>query len=332
MIVLLGIAWAMPAETSPLFESDSVLGVRISGPFQPLVNDRAEGEREYFPFQLQVDGATVPVRIRVRGHSRVRVCEFPPLRLNFSVSETDATVFSGQDKLKLVTHCRHYDQGEQDLLEEFLAYRIFNLLTDSGFRVRLLRIQYEDRAGGLPADASPRYGFLIEPARELAARLGAELVELEGFPRYQHDRRHAALVYVFQYLIANTDWSLVKADYAEACCHNIRLLEADSQLRMIPYDFDVSGLVNARYAFPDPKLRIGRVTRRRYLGVCTEPEYVLDAIRHVRGMKAEILALPATVPGLKAKNAKKAAKFLDGFFERAENEQKLLKNFESSCL
>ncbi len=321
-----------PAVADPLFESDTVVEVRITGPFSSLLDSREKPERSWFPFQMDVEDTVLPVQIRIRGHSRVRVCEFPPLRLDFGDPGPDTTAFSGQEHVKLVTHCRHYDEGEQDLLQEYLAYRIFNLLTDTGFRVRLLRAHYEDTEKGLPAKASPRYAFLIEPAKKMASRLGAELAGVDAFPRYRHAREHAALVYVFQYLIANTDWSLVKADYDDECCHNIRLIRADSGLTMIPYDFDLAGLVNARYAFPDPKLRLGRVTRRRYRGVCTEPEFVLDAIRHVKSMKQEILALPATLPGLTAKDADRAVDFLEGFFEQAEKEEKLLKNFESRCL
>ena len=32
----------------------------------------------------------------------------------------------------------------------------------------------QETEGGLPAKASPRYGFLIEPSRELVSRLDAE--------------------------------------------------------------------------------------------------------------------------------------------------------------
>jgi hypothetical protein len=49
------------------------------------------------------------------------------------------TVFAGQEKLKVVTHCRNEDSGETNVLEEYAAYRILGLLTEAAYRVRLLR-------------------------------------------------------------------------------------------------------------------------------------------------------------------------------------------------
>ena len=50
----------------------------------------------------------------------------------------------------------------------------------------------------------------------------------------------------------------------------------------IPYDFDLSGLVNAPYARPPAELRMSRVTERRYRGFCTDRDVLRDAIRKVR--------------------------------------------------
>ena len=58
----------------------------------------------------QPDGseASIPVRIRTRGHSRLRpdTCTFAPLWIFEFTSNPTGTVFEGQKKLKLGTHCR----------------------------------------------------------------------------------------------------------------------------------------------------------------------------------------------------------------------------------
>jgi hypothetical protein len=320
---------AFPVATaSPLFADQSVIEVSITGPFGKLMENH---ERlEYLPFILQAEGTTHDIEIRLRGHSRRRVCEFPPLRLKFPSSGTEGTLFEGQEKLRLITHCRNYDRGEQDMLEEYLAYRIFNVISETSYRVRLLKLTYTDNQ---PANFNTsRYGVLIEPDGELAARRTAEKATLRGVPKSRHDLDQAALVYVYQYLIGNTDWSLVKADYDDGCCHNIDLFEIDGQVFMVPYDFDLAGLVNAKYAFPDPLLRIDKVTTRRYRGLCTGPEVLRAAIRSIRDKRGEILDLADTLPGLEPKNAAQARKFLDRFFEQAENEDKLLRSFERRCV
>ena len=319
------------ADAAPLFEQSSVLDVELSGPISSLIDGDPEA-RTQLPFSLETEGVRHDIKVRLRGNSRLRVCKFPPLRLNFAGDQVEGTVFEGQDKLKLVTHCRNYDDAEQDLLLEYLAYRIFNRLSDISYRVRLLRFTYNDTDGALDADARHRYGFVIESSTGLAARTGAQEIELTGVSRNSIDADQAALVYIFQYLIANTDWSIVRADGDEYCCHNIDLFKIDNVPFLVPYDFDLAGLVNTRYAKPDPSLRIRRVTKRLYRGYCVRPDALRSALRKIVALRSEILAMPAELPGVTPKTAKTAAGYLAQFFARAEDEQKILNSFEQSCL
>ncbi len=58
------------------------------------------------------------------------------------------------------------------------------------------------------------------------------------------ERDQAILVDVFQYLIGNTDWSGVEM-------HNMELFQTPAGVyATIPYDFDFSGIIDARYAEP----------------------------------------------------------------------------------
>ena len=314
---------------APLFDTDSVLDVTLTGPIGSLFKNKED--RTELPFELQADGFTHNIKVRLRGHSRLEICAFPPLRLNFRKNPGMQTVFDGQDKLKLVTHCRNYDRGEQDLLEEFMAYRIFNVISDKSYRVRLLQINYEDSDEKLDEKASPRYGFLIEPGSQLAARIGANQVELQGVPKQRYDREHAALVFVFQYLIANTDWGYVKAFDENACCHNGNLFEIDRQILFVPYDFDLAGLINAQYAFPDSSLHINKVTQRLYRGLCMDREFLKVALQRINTRRSEILLVAQNVPGISEKNIEKVTKFLNGFFKQAEREEELLRSFEKRC-
>lgn len=263
---IIGLA-SCTAQASALFQSDDVLHVTLAGPISTLVENM--DSKDELPFVLTADGVDHAVAVRNRGNSRLRVCEFPPLRLDFVRDATAGTVFEGQNKLKLVTHCRNYDRGEQDMLEEFLAYRLFNALTDASFRVRLLRIRYVDTGGRLEEGAAVRYGFVLEPEDQLAARLGGRPAAITGVPKRRHDVEQASLLYLFQFMIGNTDWGFVKADYDDDCCHNVALIDVDNVIHTIPYDFDLAGLVNARYARPDPALRIKTVRQRLYRGLCS---------------------------------------------------------------
>lgn len=328
--LLLPFIFAGAASAAPLFDEREVIEIGLAGPFGALFEEGEErAEQDFF---LDQAGTQQALKIRVRGHSRIRVCEFPPLRLSFPFEMASQSVFAGQDKLKLVTHCRNHDRGEQDMLQEYAAYRILNVLTDISYRVRLLRIHYQDSDGVLPEQSTPRYGFVIEPRAEFAERTGARQAVLAGFPRYRHEQQHAALMYVFQYLIGNTDWQLLRADQEEGCCHNLELFELDSQIIFVPYDFDLAGLVNARYAYPDSKLRIKRVTQRLYRGLCTDRETLRGALRAVTSRRDEILAVVSEVPELERDTIEWSADYLGGFFEEAENEERLLDTFEKHCV
>ncbi len=323
-------AAATQVEAPTLFASHQIVEMTLTGPFGTLFADKeARVER---PFTLRAQGMTHDIEVRLRGHSRVRVCDFPPLRLNFSIEATANTIFAGQDKLKLVTHCVDKKRPDLDVVDEYIAYRILNVIQAASYRVRLLRISYIDTGSNAERNSSARFAFALESAASLAARLGAEPANATGVSHSKYDEAQAAHVYVFQYMIANTDWSLVTSDNHDFCCHNIDLYERDGKLILVPYDFDLAGIVNARYAYPDRTLPIDRVTQRIYRGVCMDDKKLRRAVRNIVAKRADILKVVADVPGLSERQRKRRSRFLEGFFEKAEKEDKLLKNFASRCI
>ncbi len=319
-----------PCNAAELFAENEIIEVRLKGPLNSVLKDTQQRSEQ--PFLLGVDGVDIPVMVRVRGKSRARVCEFPPLRLSFSGSQLRHTVFDGQRELKLVTHCREYGGLGDNVLEEYAAYRIFNLLSDFSYRVRLLRISYEDTGPKADSHVMPQYGFVIEPGNQVAARTGGEWAKVSGVKMSWIEEDQAALVFAFQYLVGNTDWSLVVAEGEQECCHNSGLLMFESRYYLVPYDFDLSGLVNAKYARPDTSLRINNVRQRLYRGYCIDSEAVARAIHTVKSKRPEILGVMQELPGYTGKPALRSTEYLEQFFELAENENKLLKSFEKKCL
>lgn len=315
---------------SPLFEEESVVEVTLAGPIGTLVRDA--GRKTHLPFTIRTGAEKLAVDIRARGHSRLKVCDFPPLRLEFSEPPPADSLFAGQGKIKMVTHCRKGARGEQDLLEEYAAYLIFNAVTDLSFRVRLLRVRYVDSAEREPGEGETHFGFLVEPIEAFATRTGVQPVSLDGFPLHRHDSGNAALMYVVQYLLGNTDYMMLRADYDDKCCHNVELFQRDSKIISVPYDFDLTGFVNAGYARPDTKLRIRRVTQRLYRGLCTDRIYLDAAFDTVLGRKEEIMAVIGEVPGLEPRNRERAVAYLEKFFDQARDSQKVLDSFERACL
>jgi hypothetical protein len=328
------LAWCLCIASSPLyaaslFEDHTPLEFELTGPLSSLIDNKEE--REERVFQLQKGALELDVKVRARGNSRMRVCDFPPLRFNFKKGETAGTPFEGQDKLKLVTRCKKADRYQADALEEYAAYQIFSLLSDTSFRTRLVHITYNDTDGRLQAAYRNSYGFLIEPLDQLVSRMDGNLSELPAVSLRQLDKEQAALVYVYQYLIANTDWSFIAAEDDEYCCHNIELVKVGDTHFPVPFDFDLAGLVNARYAHPDPSLNIRRVTKRLYRGFCTDTDTLRGALRHIVSKEDEILGVIADLPNMDEKEKADRVTYLGGFFKQARDEDKMIAMFEKRC-
>ena len=329
LILLSHLAWLLCgplADASPLFDDNSLLEVELRGPLSTTLRDtELRAER---PFVLTVDGVDLDVMARVRGKSRVATCKFPPLRLKF-VQPGD-TVFAGQDKLKLVTHCNKAGSFELNVLEEYAAYRIVALLAGSAMRVRLLRIRYIDTEKPR-SNPLERFAIVLEPKRDLAQRINGELAELEGLSLRQLDREQIANVFVAQYLIGNADYSLVTAEGEEFCCHNGILVEVDGKLHYVPYDFDRALIVGARYA-RQQGTQGRRARSRTYVGHCMHDLDLESAIIRVRDARDEVFAELRAVEALSGRELDKAARFLEGFFSKAEDPARLSASFEKRCV
>jgi hypothetical protein len=274
------------------------------------------------------------VDIRTRGNNRRRedVCPFAPLRLDFKKSELDDTLFHKQDKLKLVTHC---DNGskvyQQAIIKEYLAYRIFNVVTDISFRVRLLRITYEysDKNN----DEESTYAFLVESKERLAKRIGLDEQEITAMSVTLLDQEHTNLSSIFEYLIGNLDFSPVIGASGEVCCHNYALFSADRKTYWsVPYDFDLTGLVEAPHHNLNPKYKQRNARQRVYRGRCYNQDYVPMSLQKFRDKRAAIEAVIAAQPELDKSSRKRLESYIKSFYKLLEKEDKLIKEFADDCV
>lgn len=303
-----------------LFSSHSVLDVRIDAPLTTLMRDRPEEEYLDGTFAYTDDAGTtheLDLKLQTRGKYRrqKKTCTFPPVRLNFRKGQVAGTLFAGQDKLKLVTHCNNRRSNyEQLVLREYLAYRIFGVLTDKSFGARLMRIAYTDTE---QEESMTKFGFVFEDEDAIGARLGMQTAEVTRIDRTLLDARQTNLVSVYQYLIGNTDFSVIAGPKDDTCCHNAVLYGAHGEAPYfpIPYDLDFSGLVDAPYAGPNPKFKIRSVRTRLYRGRCSNNEYLPETLQYFQDKQGEIMALVDELDGLADRDRREVTNYLDGFFE-----------------
>ena len=257
--------WA-PRETlfDYLYNKEEVLEVTLHADLQDLLVNK--NDPNYRPAVLKMTNRQGVeeewgIKVKPRGKYRRRVCDFPPLKLNFSKSDLEAHALGAKhDKLKLVTHCLDAKAAsKENVLREFLVYEMYSVLTESSFRVQLVEITYIDLHNSMKP--FKRYGFLIEDVDELAEGLNGEEYDQHGLNLDDLMVEQASTMVMFQYMIGNEDWSL-------QMMRNIKgvKLHSGNEIIAIPYDFDFSGFVNAEYALPDPTLGHATLKERAYLG------------------------------------------------------------------
>lgn len=343
------LAQAPPSSAGPrapataLFASHEPLTFTIEAPLSTIFKDRGE-ERNERPAKLIVVGndgqpMSLDVDVRTRGKTRAerRICEFPPLRLDFN-KKGNGTVFEGQNALKLVVHCQDgRTEYNQYVLQEYLAYRMYNLLTDRSFNARLARVTYVDTDG--KRDTVTRNAFLLEDVDDVAARNGVQALRIRAVPPQLVDPRSIALVGVFEYVIGNPDWSLFTVEPTEEdCCHNTVPIGAEGgPIFSVPYDFDVSGIVNTRYAnrlfAPETRdLGIRRVRERAYRGLCASDQHLPEIFALFNEKRDAIYALYRGQPGLDAEVVKETLEYLDAFYETINDPAKREREIERRCI
>jgi hypothetical protein len=301
----------------------------LASDFEELGKDRSQ-EVEDRPAQLLIRGldgdpVEIPIQVKTRGNFRLkrRTCSDPPLRLNLPETRPHGTILDGQDKLKLVTHCRDSDRYEQNLLEEYLAYRIYNQLTDISFRVQLAKITYLDTSG--KNDPVTRMGFIIEDEDAMAERLAGKMIEAAGNPTdFVLDQLFSG--YLFQFMVGNVDWGAGSS-------HNVKILSRDGAYYTIPYDFDWSGLVDAPYAGPNVLTEHlhDSVRERVYWGACMPGIDYQELFARFNKEQEAILALARNQVGLSERNVESAVRYLEEFFDIINDQGKSNRAIINAC-
>lgn len=328
---LLTLATARPAvaEPDPLFAASEPIRLTIKGPIGKLPRKGADDVTA--PGSLTVQGAapeTLAIELSTRGITRRRadICSFPPLRVEFVEKPPATSLFKGQKRLKLVTHCQSWAGFQQYVLLEYAAYRMYNLLTPMSFGARLATIDYVDNAG---RPVTTRVGFFIEDVDDVAKRNDLERLRTnDTLTLAQLNPYDAERFAFFQYMIGNLDWAMTAGPAGEECCHNSRPIGAagaTANLTPTPYDFDHSGMVDAPYATPPANIKVANVRIRKFRGFCRYNEQASGVAAEFIAHKTAILSVLDQTPQLDEGRRKKAGAYLASFFNQIGNPPELAK-------
>jgi hypothetical protein len=312
-----------------LFENNELLELALR--FDITSFKRNKSKEEYLPAQLTLylnhtDSINKDIKIKARGKTRRTICSFPPIRINFKKDDSSDDEFRNVNKLKLVTHCQ---PGRQvNILKEYLIYKLYNVLTEYSYRVRLARIKYINTAKNSKPEVE--YAFFIEPAEILGKRIIGTEVLTSNLTQKNIKPEMMDRMAIFNYMIGNTDWSVpIK--------HNVTIFAQGLSDKpglgvIVPYDFDYSGLNNTDYAVPFEGLGLKSVLERRYLGICRSQEIFMNDLKQFSDKKKEFYNVINDFPYLNAKNKKEMIMYLEGFFRDFDKHTIVVYKLLNECL
>jgi len=295
-----------------LFEDDRLVEISLKFDITYFMENKPEEEdldavltwhfNEY-------DSINKAVRLRSRGNYRHRNCPFPPIRINLKKSNMGYSDLEMIDNIKLVTHCRDDKQYEDYMLKEYLIYKLYNIVTDFSFRVRLLKIKYID-TGSLGVNYT-RFAFVIEPVDIREDRM--TVTEQEEVKPGMHNIEGplADRISLFQFMVGNLDWFL-------PTLHNLKVFTRsgndDSELAALPYDFDYSGFVNTEYATPRDDLNLEHIRERAYIGPCRSEAEWRELLNEFSGYRNQFIETIRDFPYLDREIKKDLVDYIDSFY------------------
>jgi hypothetical protein len=316
----------LEAKADSLFYTDEIINIELRCDFSAIQNDRVKNPQFHdgYLIYLSKSGETtrLSVKLMARGDFRRNPenCSFPPLTVNFKKSEVKNTLFKNQDKLKLVTPC----QDDEDVIEEYLIYKMYNKITDLSFKVRLVNINYFDTGRG--KKLFEKYSFFIEDDKHLEKRTNSvEIKELRN--PFNIDNEIYKKMSVFQYMIGNKDWYVTSKK-------NVLILRPEDKSMLpfpVPYDFDFSGLVNANYTKPPDEPDAVLAPRRVYKGICYTDAEFKDVFEFYQKLRPALESVISETGVISKLSKRSALSYINEFYEIIGNPRLFKKEFLDVC-
>ena len=315
-------------ELAPLFQDDKPISIKLSFSIKDV--KKITNDSVYTATQLgykndQGNWDSLKADVRARGKFRRKNCSLPPIRIKLKKGDTEGTLFTGNNNLKLVLPCESTGTHNDLVVKEFLCYQLYEAITPFIFNTRLVNVSLTD-LGSRSRKTHELKGILIEDDDLISKRFNANVVEsVKLHPALLHDTSSVVQAF-FEYMIANTDWSATAQ-------HNVKLfLLTKRKYVPIAYDFDMAGLVNAPYSTINETLEITTVRERLYRGFCKDEAIMRYVQSEYIRLEPQIMAVVDRFKNdLGPKELVAIKKYLSEFFVILKNERAFKNNILSKC-
>ena len=266
-----------------IFSEVEILPIKMS---YSIKNIRREtNDSTYIDSQIEYqvkDGnwEKLPVELRKRENNRLKNCFFPPLKVKVKKSDVKKTPFEGHKNFKIVLPCLLEKDNNDNVVKEYLVYKLFEVVSPYHFKARLLNIEFEDIRGGNNRSYELK-GILTEDDKHVAKRFDGKVYERSMHPLNQEPLSSIRNAF-FQFMIGNTDFST-------AYQHNIKVIYINKEMIPIPFDFDMSGFINTSYAAAS--IHVNSVTERKYRGFVRDKKLFEQVRQEFIDNKEKLLAV-----------------------------------------
>jgi len=247
-----------------LFDEEKSLPIKLKYSNKELKKETNDSTYIASELSYQNDDATwtsLDLDLRARGNFRRANCYFVPVKISIKKKSYKDTKFDGHKKLKLVVPCLLERDRNDNVVKEYMAYKLYEIISPYHFKTRFVDLELTEPRGKKEKTHLLK-GFLVEDDKKIAKKFNGKIIERSIHPLAQEELNSIRCEF-FQYMIGNTDFSNLEQ-------HNSKLIFIDKKIYPVPYDFDMSGLVNASYSIVSEtissKSNVTRVTQRIYRG------------------------------------------------------------------
>ncbi len=327
LLFIPGILFSQKQDVAKLFLDETPLEVKLSIAVKDVKSITTD--TVYTPYMMHYKKGnawdSIKIEVRARGNFRRKECYYPPLRVKIKKEDAKGTLFEGSRSLKLVLPCKQVKENSL-IMKEYVCYQMYEPITKYTFNSRLANIEFTD-LNNKKITGIKFAGFFIEDDDVVAKRHHGKVVEdLKLHPKSLQDSnsvRHD----MFQYMVANTDWSTT-------FLHNAKVIQLNESKKYIPlaYDFDMAGFVSAPYATANETLGISSVRERLYRGFCRS-EDVMQAIRQEYISKEQTIrdVIKRYENSFEPKEFASIMKYMDDFFITFKSDSRFKNSITDKC-
>ncbi len=303
-----------------LFQTKGPLHIRANTKIKYIkknLNDSSYTARKIYYEKSPGNWDSLTVGVQLHGHFRRENCQIPPTKWKLKKSDTKNTIFEGTKKLKIVVPCQRTRDKDKYIVKEYLCYQFYQHISPYYFNTRLLSLDITDYSKKKP-EKLPALAFFIEDVEPIAERNSAKEIKGSTLTPGLFDPKESVRNDFFQFMIGNIDWSAVYQ-------HNIRVIKSGNDpLIAIPYDFDMSGFVNAPYA---------QSTREHvYRGFCRDEKLLQEVRQEFIKLQSDFIStIDAHSEYFSSADKDDMKRYLQGFYDTLKNDRDFKESIVEKC-